>query len=96
METASHAKVYNEQMRANPHLVSVRWMVQRGGQGWAGWAGGGTGGEELEGRHGPGCGRPPTSVVSDSEVGIGAQRTLKGDTATVADFISVQGPDDLN
>lgn len=41
-------------------------------------------------------GRPPTSVVPDSEVGIGAQRTLKGDTATVASFISVQSPDDLN
>lgn len=41
-------------------------------------------------------GRPPTSVVPDSEVGIGPQRTLKGDTATVASFISVQSPDDLN
>lgn len=89
-------KVYNEQMCANPHLVSVRWMAQRGGQGRAGWAGGGARGEELGGRHGPGCRSPPTSVVSDSEVGIGAQRTLKGDTATVADFISVQGPDNLN
>lgn len=46
--------------------------------------------------HGHGCRRPPTSVVLDSEVGIGAQRTLKGDATTIADFISVQGPDDLN
>ena len=35
-------------------------------------------------------------VVPDSEVGIGAQRAMKGDTAVVADFISVQGSDDLN
>lgn len=41
-------------------------------------------------------GRPLTSVVPDSEVGIRAQRTLKGDTATIASFISVQSPDNLN
>lgn len=40
--------------------------------------------------------RLPTSVVPDCKVGIRAHRTLKGDLATVANFISVQSPDDLN
>lgn len=56
----------------------------------------GRGGEEQGGGQGHSSRRLPTLVVADSEVGIGAQRTLKGDSATVAHFISVQGPDDLN
>lgn len=40
--------------------------------------------------------RSPTSVVLDSEVGIRAQGTLKGDTAAVPNLVSVQGPDDLD
>lgn len=66
------------------------------GRGQTAWAGGGRGREEEGGRNEQSCRRPPTLVVPDCEVGIGAQRTLKGDSATVADFISVQGPDDLN
>lgn len=87
-------KVYNQQTCANPHLLSVKRRAQIGGQGQASWTGVGGGREEVGGRHGHGW--PPTSVVPDSEVGIRAQRTLKGDTATVTSFISVQGPDNLN
>lgn len=74
-------------------------MVPQGRQGQSGWARGvggggeegdrhGGGGEEGD-RHGCGCRRPPTSVVPDCEVGIRAHRTLKGDLATVANFVSV-------
>lgn len=81
-------KVYNQQTQANPHLLSVGRRDQIGGQRSSRL--------EIERSREASTGRPPTSVVPDSEVGIGAQRTLKGDTATVASFISVQSPDDLN
>lgn len=38
----------------------------------------------------------PTSVVPDSEVGVRPQRTLEGHSAAIANFVSVQGPDDLD
>lgn len=90
-------KVCKEQKRANPHPLSVEWGAQICGSGVRPTGlGGGRGREEQGGRHRHSGRRLPTSIVSDSEVGIRPQRPLKGDTATVANFISVQSPDDLN
>lgn len=91
-------KVYKEPTNECKFTPIFCWAEGPGmwGRGQAGWAKGGGGGEEDRGRYGHSCKRLPTSVVPDSKVGIGAQRTLKGDMATVANFISVQGLDDLN